>query len=106
VKVQGEAQLLHVPVADSGGRRLGRVVAVDCSPDPYSAAWLVLRLRGLRRQLRAVPAREANFPPIGELAVPYSRAVVRASPALSSTSLNVAVCRAAVEAFYAPGPVA
>jgi hypothetical protein len=104
LKVQGEAQLLNVPVADSGGRRLGRVVAVHCSPDPYTAAWLIVRLRGLRRQLRAVPARDSHCTPTGELMVPYRRADVYASPALSSAALAGTVRRAAVEAFYSPGP--
>jgi len=57
VKIQGESQVLGLPASDCDGRRLGRIVAVDCAPqDSYTAVWFVLRLRGWRRGLRAVPS--------------------------------------------------
>ena len=62
MKIQGESQVLGLPVSNRDGRRLGRIVAVDCAPqDSYTAVWFVLRLRGWRRGLRAVPAEHARW---------------------------------------------
>jgi hypothetical protein len=98
--------VLGLPVADMEGRHLGRVVAVDCAPDPYSVAWFVVRLWGWRRHVRAVPARRAVWLPLGGLGVPYLRPDVLASPALSEDGLHDLACRRAIEAFYAAVPVA
>jgi membrane-associated protein len=77
VKIQGESQVLGQPIRDSDGRRFGRIMAVDCSPeDPYTAALFMLRLRGLRRRLRAVPAQQARWHAAGGLQVPLRRWVL------------------------------
>ena len=104
MKIQGENQVLGMPVSDTDGRRLGRVVALDCAPDPYTAAWFVLRLRGWRRRLRAVPAQHAQWGCGVELRVPYRRDQVLASPALAAEQRDAAGSHREVEAFYAPVP--
>jgi hypothetical protein len=100
VKIQGEGQVLGLPVADVDGRRLGRIVAVDCAPqDSYMAVWFVLRLRGWRRALRAVPAQRARWYTGGGLEVPVRREVVFASPALAAAALDTR-SRIAVADYY------
>jgi hypothetical protein len=98
VKIQSESQLLQLAVADADCRCLGRVVAVDCSPDPHTAAWFVLRLPGWPRRLRAVLAQHAQAP-APACRVPYHRAQVLASPALTADRLDTG-SSAGVEAFY------
>ena len=62
MKIQGESQVVGLPVADTDGRRLGRNAAVDYTPqDPHAAAWFVVRLHGWRRGLRAVPAERSGL---------------------------------------------
>lgn len=101
VKIQSETQVLGRPVRDGQGRRLGRVVAVDCAPDPYTAAWFLLHLSGWRRQLRAVPACSASWDKHGALAVPYPRQVVEQSPQRSRDGQGAAFVAGELEAFYA-----
>jgi len=101
--VHGESQVLGLPIADQDGRSLGRIVTVDCSPqDPYTATWFVLRLNGLRRRWRAVPAQLAGWSVTdGTLRVRLRRQIVLTSPALSCPSLAAADSRTAVKNFYA-----
>lgn len=81
MKIQGEAQLIDVGVRDRNRRSVGRVVAVVCGPDPYTARWLVMRLRW-RRTRRAVPAEGAAWCTGGDIQLPYTRSVIIASPAV------------------------
>jgi len=105
VKIQGESQVLGMPVADVDDRRLGHIVAVDCTPDPYNAAWFVVRLHGWRLRLRAVPAHDADWSTGAGLRVPYRRAQILASPTPSKDGAQDLACRRAIEAFYAAVPV-
>jgi len=106
VKIQGENQLLGLPVADCNGRRLGRILAVDCAPeDSYTAVWFVLRLRGWRRGLRAVPAERARWSAERGLDVPVRREAVLASPAPAAAELD-ARSRLAIADYYVRTPVA
>jgi hypothetical protein len=100
VRIQGERQVLDWPVRDGAGRRLGRVVGVECDPDPYTAAWLLLRLPGWPRRLRAVPASGANWQPGGPLSVAYRREVVLASPAPSRHAQRTGFVGRELEQFY------
>jgi hypothetical protein len=100
VKIQGEAQVVGRLVRDCDGRSLGRVVAVECAPDPYTATWFVLRLPGWRRQLRAVPASRAAWHGAGTLSVPCPRAVVVQSPPLSRDELRSGLVRGDLEAHF------
>jgi hypothetical protein len=104
VKIQGESQVLGMPVVDVEGRRLGRIAVVDCAPDPYTAVWFVLRLHGWRHQLRAVPAQHAQWGTGADLQVPYRREQVYASPVLSDACVGSAGGHGAAEAFYASVP--
>jgi hypothetical protein len=100
VKIQGESQVFGQPIRDIDGRRFGRIVAVDCSPeDPYTATLFMVRLRGLRRRLRAVPAQQAQWHAAGGLQVPLRRDVLLGSPDLSGSCLD-ACARAAVQEYY------
>jgi hypothetical protein len=100
VKIQGESQVLGLPIADRDGRRLGRIVAVDCAPqDPYTAMWFVVRIGGWRHGLRAVPAEHAAWYAGGGLDVPVRREVVLASPAPATADLDAA-SRIAVADYY------
>ena len=105
MKIQGESQVLGMPVADVDDRRLGHIVAVDCTPDPYNAAWFVVRLHGWRRGLRAVPAHDADWSTGAGLRVSYRRAQILASPTPSKDGAQDLACRRAIEAFYAAVPV-
>jgi hypothetical protein len=91
-----------MPVVDEDGRRLGRLVAAYCAPDPYTVVWLVLRLPGVRRRWRAVPAEltQCNTASEISLQVPYRREQVLASPVVDEDSLDTSRCRGEVEAFY------
>jgi hypothetical protein len=92
-----------MPVVDQDGYPLGRIAAAYCTPDPLTAVWFVLRLPGLRRRWRAVPARWAqwnDFTRTG-LCVPYRREHVLASPVVDENSLDAAHYRGEVEVFYA-----
>jgi len=105
VKIQDASQVLGIPVADVDGRRLGRIVAVDCTPEPYTAAWFVLRLRGWRLRLRAVLAHDVDWSIGPGLRVPYRRAQILASPTTPGDGLQDLARRGAIEAFYAAVPV-
>jgi hypothetical protein len=100
VKIQGETQLLHRPVIDVRGRRLGRVLWVNCAPDSYTAAWLVLRVPGWPRRLRAVPADRAQWSGGHALQVPYARHQVLASPPLEADPCGGHYVLGLAEAFY------
>jgi len=106
VKIQDASQVLGMPVADLDGRRLGRIVAVDCTSDPYTAAWFVVRLVGWQHRLRAVPAHNADWSTGAGIHVPYRRAQILASPTPSKDGVHDLACRRAIEAFYAAVPVA
>ncbi len=105
MKIQDASQVLGMPVADVEGRGLGRVVAVDCTSDPYTAAWFVVGLGGWRLRLRAVPAEDADWSNGAGLRVPYRRAQIFASPTPSEDGAQNLACRRAIEAFYAAVPV-
>jgi hypothetical protein len=100
VKIQSAAQLLGVSPSDVAGRRLGRIAAVLCAPDPYSTAWSVVRVFGWRR-LRAVPAAEAEWEARGGVVVPYRRAQLRRSPCLPPAAAAATSVPGDVERFYA-----
>jgi hypothetical protein len=107
VKIQGKDQLRGMVATDERGRRLGRVVAVGCGDDPYTAEWFALRLRGWRRRVRAVPAGCAHWSAHGSgggVQVPYSQAQILTSPALSPEHVDDSddLCdRADTAAYYA-----
>jgi hypothetical protein len=102
VKIRWETHLLGMPVVDADGRRLGRVAAAYCTPAPYLVVWLVVRLPGVRRRWRAVPAEGAHriTGAATGLWVPYRREQVLASPVVDLDSLDSARRRAEVGAFY------
>ena len=81
MKIQDETQVVGRPVHDLQGRRLGRAVSVHCAPDPYTVEWLLVRLRGWGRSLRVVPAASMSLDEGGVLTVPFTREIVRGSPA-------------------------
>ena len=103
MKIQCDIALLGRPVVDEASRRLGRVAAAYCTLDPDMVVWFVLRLPGLRRQWRAVPAEGAhwNNSAATVLWVPFPREQVLASPIVDEDSLGRARRRGEVEAFYA-----
>ena len=96
VKIQGEAQVIGLPVRDAMMRPVGRLVAVVCDGDPYTANWFVLRLRWWRG-LRAVPARTAHWTATG-LQVPFTRVAIRDSSVLPAPDLTG--FRSAIEVHY------
>jgi hypothetical protein len=106
VNIQWETQLLGMPVLDVDGRRLGRVGAAYWLPDPLRVVWFVVRLPGVRRRRRAVPAERAQWDTKAEidLRVPYRHEQMLASPVVDEDSLGSASCRGEVEVFYAPQP--
>ena len=81
MKIQGSEQVLGQLVRDTDGRRLGRVVGVQCAPDPYTVVWFLVALTGWRRRLRAVPAAAARWDKHSALHVPYRRDQILQSPA-------------------------
>jgi hypothetical protein len=97
-------QLLGVRVVDIGGNRLGRLAAAYCTPDPLVAVWLILRLTGVRRRWRAVPAQQARWTDATQtiLRVGYPRSQVLSSPAVDENSLDTAAGRVPLEHFYQP----
>jgi len=105
VNVQWDTELVGRPVVDEDGHRLGRVTTAygTCTPDLYSVVWLVVRLPGIRRRWRAIPATEACWDDAGQtrLWVPYQRAQIQASPAVDHNALDDAARRNDVEQFYA-----
>jgi hypothetical protein len=106
VKIEWDTQLLGSPVVDQDGHRLGRVAAAYCTPDLDTAVWFVLRLPGLRRRWRAVPARHADWNDTAHrsLWVPHRREQVLASPVVDEDSLEADGRRGEVEQFYAARP--
>jgi hypothetical protein len=100
VKIQNEKQVLDAAVRDCQGRRLGRVAAVDCAPDLYTAAWMLLRLPGWRRRWRAMPASGAGWRAGEPVSVAYRREVVLQSPTLSRQTRRIGLVRRELEAFY------
>jgi hypothetical protein len=102
VKVQGREQVLGKLVRDSDGRRLGRVVGVQCAPDPYTVVWFLVALTGWRRSLRAVPAAAARWGELGALRVPYRRDQVLRSPAPAADHpVGADFVRDELRAYYA-----
>lgn len=103
LRIEADPCLLGVRVVDIDGRRLGRLVAAYCTADPYMVAWVVVRLPGLRRHWRAVPAREAGWGDDTQtnLRVAHRRVQVLSSPAVDEDSLDTALGRARVARFYA-----
>lgn len=90
------------PLFGAGDVRIGIVVAVRCEPDGHTPAWLLVKLPGLRRRLRAVPASQAVWLPPGRLAVPYPAEQVAASPvARGHEALEDDAWRERAAGFYA-----
>lgn len=83
MKLQGEEQVLGQALHDLIGRRIGRITAVTWAEDRWTAGWFTVRLPGVGRRARAVPAGRASCGG-GGLAVPYSPLQVRRSPAIES----------------------
>lgn len=82
MKIQNTEQVVDRPLLDAGGRRIGTVVALHCTPDPYTPAWALVRLPGLRRRLRGVPMTGARWTAWDAVAVDLPREqVVAAEPA-------------------------
>ena len=102
MKIQWETQLLGLPVADEVGRRLGRVAAVYCTGDLSTVVWLVVRLPGIRRRWRAIPAGQACWDDAEQitLRVPFRRERVLASPNVDEDTLDSADRRNEVGQFY------
>lgn len=96
VKIQGREQVLGALAFDSDGRRVGRVFAVHCAPDPYTAVWFVVQVTGMvpgrvagrRRRLRAVPAEAAKWAEGGGVWMPYEREQILRSPPLEAGDLT------------------
>jgi hypothetical protein len=102
VKVQGREQVLGQPVRDSDGRRLGRVVGVQCAPDPYTVVWFLVALTGWRRRVRAVPAAAARWSEYGAVDVPFRRDQVLQSPAPAADHpVGADFVRDDLQAYYA-----
>jgi hypothetical protein len=70
------------------GRRVGRVVAVACGPDPYTLSRVAIRLRGLQRGIRLVPASHASWHDTDALVLPYPAALIRHAPAPGTGDLR------------------
>ncbi len=103
MKIQGSEQVAGRLVRDGDGRRLGRVVGVECAPDLYTVAWFLVALTGPRRKrLRAVPARAARWDERGVLHVPLRRGQVLRSPLLACAGEGGAnLIDEEVDAYYA-----
>ena len=93
---------LGLRLIDTDGRPLGRVAAAYCSPHPLRVVWLVVRVPGLRRRCRAVPATSACWHDHARTAlrVGHSRAQVLSSPVADVESLDTMHGRARFEEFY------
>jgi hypothetical protein len=107
MRIEDGIDLLGVRVIDSDGRRLGRVATAYCTADPLAVVWLVVRLPGLSRRWRAIPAQDACWTDATHrrLGVTYQRAEVLASPDVTTDSLDFSAGRAPVERFYQPREV-
>ena len=106
MEIEWGEDLLGLRVIDTDGRPLGRVAAAYCSPDPLTVVWLVVRVPGLRRRYRAVPAFGARWDDHARtvLHVCHSRAQVLSSPVADEDSLDTMLGRGRFEEFYAPAP--
>jgi len=104
VKIQGSEQVAGRLVRDGDGRRLGRVIGIECAPDPYTVAWLLVALTGPgRKRLRAVPARAARSDDRGVVYVPFRRGQVLRSPVPARPGPGRAdFVDDEVDAYYAP----
>jgi hypothetical protein len=69
--------------------------------------WLVVRLPGLSRRWRAIPARDARWADATQvrLRVTYRRADVLASPEVTTETLDSSAGRDRVKQFYQPRPL-
>jgi len=89
VKIQGSSQVLGQPVITTDGRRTGIVIRMRRrDDDPYTVTWMLIRLRGIRRRLRAVPAADATVLPYRGVRVPYDRHQIIASPPATDVTLG------------------
>jgi hypothetical protein len=103
VEIKWGDEVLGLRVIDSDGRPLGRVGTAYCSSKPLALVWLVVRVSGLRRRFRAVPAFGAcwNDHAGRVLRVRHRRSQVLASPIADDESLDTAHGRTRFEQFYA-----
>ncbi len=106
MRIEPGTPVLGLRVVDPDGRRLGRLAAAYCTPDPLTAVWLVVRLPGVPRRWRAVPARDAVWhdPAQTTVRVAYPRPRVLASPPVDEDRMDTAAGRAPAERFYAIPP--
>lgn len=91
---------LNWPVFGVNGVELGTVLSVQCDPADARPEWLLIRLCGLRRRLRLVPAANATWQSPGRLTVPYREDQVIASPQATDTSITEPEWRQRVLHFY------
>jgi hypothetical protein len=100
--LEERTELLGVRVVDAEGLRLGRLVTAYYTADPFAVVWLVVRLPGLSRRWRAVPAKDAGWADATQLRlrVAHRRAEVLASPAVDTNSMDTGPGRVPVERFY------
>jgi hypothetical protein len=99
-------ELLGVRVVDAEGRRLGRLATAYFTAEPFAVVWLVVRLPGLPRRWRAIPAQDAEWANATQvrLRVTHRRAEVLASPPVDTDSLDTSSGRAPVDRFYRSSP--
>jgi hypothetical protein len=106
VKIQGSSQILGQPVFAADGRRAGTVTRLRRrSDDPYTVTWVLIRLRGPLRRLRAVPAVDAAALPYRGVRVPYGYQEIVASPPATDVDLGDSSWRRRAAAHYKIGCV-
>jgi hypothetical protein len=104
MRMEEGIELLGVRVVDADGHRLGRLASAYCTVDPSAVVWLVVRLPGLSRRWRAIPAADASWADATQirLQVTWKRTEVLASPEVDADSLDSSAMRGLVERFYQP----
>ena len=101
MKIQSDAQVIGQDLLDIAGNRIGSICAVTCA-ERYDAAWFVVRLRGLRRQYRGVPATAGRWVDRA-VGVDVAADLVARSPSLTGPSALDDSLTRALAAFYSSG---